>query len=220
MINGTELPNRDTIVSPDGWNWDYGSVRGFANESEYTVVKVDFYNDIKAYLAELDNTDMRSLEDIVQYNNDNAGSEGGIPGVHPAFASGQDGFLASMETKGVMDETYYQALAFCQKSTREDGIDAALYNNGDKLDALFIPPDVAQAPQIAAQAGYPIITLPVSTNEETGMGYGLGLLGTAWSEAVLVKYASAIEDLKKDTQYVRTLPKWIDYKVRNIPVPW
>jgi amidase len=220
VINGTELPNRDTIVSPRGWNWDYGSTRGFANESEYTVIKVDFYNDIKAYLAELDNTEIRSLEDIVQYNKDNSGSEGGTEGVHPAFASGQDGFLASLETGGVMDETYYQALAFCQKSTREDGIDAALYNNGNELDALFIPPDVAQAPQIAAQAGYPIITLPVATAEESGMGYSLGLMGTAWLEAVLVKYASAIEDLKKNTEYVRTLPGWRDYKVRNLPVPF
>lgn len=43
--------------------------RGFANESEFTVVKVDFYNDIKRYLAELTNTEIRSLEDIVKYLN-------------------------------------------------------------------------------------------------------------------------------------------------------
>lgn len=48
---------------------DYGGTRGFANESEFTVVKVDFYNDIKGYLSELDNTDIRSLEDIVKYVN-------------------------------------------------------------------------------------------------------------------------------------------------------
>lgn len=46
---------------------DYGTTRGFANESEYTVVKVDFYNDIKRYLSELSNTQIRSLEDIVKY---------------------------------------------------------------------------------------------------------------------------------------------------------
>lgn len=110
---------------------DYGATRGFTNESEFTVVKVDFYNDIKKYLAELDNTDIRSLEDIVKcvkcllkhkkaaifspalleflltliisfsrYNNDNEGTEGGTPSIHPAFASGQDLFLASLETKG------------------------------------------------------------------------------------------------------------------------
>lgn len=52
-----------------------------------------------------------------------------------------------------MDETYYQALAFCQKSTREDGIDAALLQNGTQLSALLVPPEVGQTYQIAAQAG-------------------------------------------------------------------
>jgi amidase len=44
IINETELPNYDTIVSPDRGNWDNGTTRGFPNESEYTAVKVDFYN--------------------------------------------------------------------------------------------------------------------------------------------------------------------------------
>ena len=158
IINGTELPNYQTIVSPDGWNWDYGTTRGYPNESEYTVVKVDFYNNIQSYLSELQNTDINSLEDIVQYNIDNVGSEGGLPNVHPAFASGQDGLLASLASKGIMDETYYQALSFCQRSTREDGIDAALHHHGTQLSALLVPPDVAQTYQIAAQAG----TLPPS----------------------------------------------------------
>ncbi len=52
-----------------------------------------------------------------------------------------------------MNETYYEALAFCQKSTREGGIDAALNYNGTQLSALLVPPDVAQTYQIAAQAG-------------------------------------------------------------------
>lgn len=47
-------------------NRDYGATRGYRNESEYTVVKVDFYNNIKTYLSELKNTDIRSLEDIVR----------------------------------------------------------------------------------------------------------------------------------------------------------
>lgn len=52
-----------------------------------------------------------------------------------------------------MDETYYQALAFCQKTTREDGIDAALNHGGTQLSGLLVPPNVGQTYQIAAQAG-------------------------------------------------------------------
>lgn len=66
IINGTEITNYETIVSPDGWNWDYGTTRGFPNESEYTYIKVDFYRNIETYLSEVKNTNVRNLEDIVK----------------------------------------------------------------------------------------------------------------------------------------------------------
>ncbi|TKA73433.1 hypothetical protein B0A49_06852 [Cryomyces minteri] len=223
IINGTELPNYRTMVAPY-WDWDYGTTRGHPNESEYTVVKVDLYNNIKAYLSELQNTNIRSLEDIVAYNYANDGSEGGNlwPLGNPAFYSGQDGFLASLKTKGVMDTTYYQALGFCQQQTRQGGIDAALAQgrNGNQLDALLVPPDVAQSYQIAAQAGYPMITIPAGVHSSTGMPFGLALMQTAFAEDKLVKWASAIEDaqISANTPYKRTLPKWYGYLQRNIPV--
>jgi amidase len=36
IINNTELPSYQTSISPNGWNWDYGTTRGYPNESEYT----------------------------------------------------------------------------------------------------------------------------------------------------------------------------------------
>lgn len=220
IVNGTELPHYHKIVSPTGWDWDYGSKRGYPNESEYSYIKVDFYNDIKDYLSELDNTAMRSLEDLVEYNIHNTGSEGGHPGIHPAFASGQDSFLASLATKGIMDETYKQALAFCQRTSREEGIDAALWYNGRMLDALLVPQDVTQSVQIAAQAGYPVITVPAGVNKKSGMPYGMALMHTAFSEPKLIHYASAIEDLQRvtGTRWKRSLPEWRGYLTRNIPV--
>ncbi|KAL5360513.1 amidase signature domain-containing protein [Aspergillus floccosus] len=222
IINGTELPHYKDIVSPDGWNWDYGSTRGYANESEYSYIKVDFYNNLRDYLAEVDNTNIRSLEDLVQYNKDNYGSEGGFPGIHPAFGSGQDGFIASLESKGIMDDTYFSALAYCQRTTREEGIDAALKHGNLTLDGLLVPPAVAQSIQIAAQAGYPVITVPAGTDKESGMPYGLAIMNTAFSEPTLIKYASAIEDLQKTTgtKWQRTLPEWRGYLQRPLPVPF
>ncbi|KAI7231812.1 amidase family protein [Hortaea werneckii] len=224
IVNNTELPSRDLLVSPDGWDWDYGTSRGYPNESEFTYVKVDFYKNIKAYLSELENTEMRSLEDIVAYNYRNDGSEGGRPwpsGI-PAFYSGQDGFLASLETNGTMDKAYWEALDFCRYQSRERGIDAALSMgpNGTQLDGLLVPPDVGQSYQVAAQAGYPMITVPAGVHSDSHMPFGLALMQTAWREEALVKWASAIEDLQlaKATPYRRTLPQWCGYLDRNIPV--
>lgn len=223
IINETEILDYETIVATHGWDWDWGSFRGYPNESEYTVVKVDFYNNIKTYLSELNNTDVRSLEDIVQYNYDNDGSEGGHPWPlgNPGFYSGQDGFLASLETRGEKDETYWQALGFMHSTSRR-GIDHALSlgPNGTRLDGLLVPPDVGQSMQISAQAGYPVITVPVGVHEKNAMPYGLAILQTAWAEGELIRWASAIEDLQRSTDHPlkRTLPEWHEYLTRNIPV--
>ncbi|KAJ9614133.1 hypothetical protein H2200_002269 [Cladophialophora chaetospira] len=223
IINNTEITNYETLVSPDGWNWDYGSTRGFANESEYTYIKVDFYNNINKYLSELTNTNIKTIQDLVDYNFDNDGTEGGNPwplGI-PAFYSGQDGFLASLATNGTYNETYFQALHFCQTQTRQ-GINDALNHNGTKLSGLLVPPDVGQSYEIAAEAGYPVITVPGGVRSTSGMPFGLAIMQTAWAEPELIKWASAIEDLQQtsNTLRKRVLPKWRGYLERNIPVPF
>lgn len=231
IVNETEILDYETLVSNDGWDWDWGTTRGRPNESEYTVVAVDFYNNINSYLSELDNTNIKTLEDIVKFNYENDGSEGGYAypdaGGIPAFASGQDGFLASLATGGTRNETYWQALSFCQGKTRE-GIDWALQGGGQeipggkaKLDGLLVPPDVGQTYQIAAQAGYPMVTVPAGTHSSDGMPFGLAIMQTAWAEGELVRWASAIEDLQTTTdgwKYKRTSPEWRSYLQRNIPV--
>lgn len=240
VINETEILDYQTIVSPDGWNWDYGTTRGFANESEFTVVKVDFYNNIIRYLSELNNTNIRNLADIVQYNYDNDGTEGGNPWPrgNPAFWSGQDAFLASLETRGIRNETYFQALTYTQTKSKT-GIDHALtaYSH-QPLNALLVPPDVGQSYQIAAQAQYPVVTIPAGYHDKQrdhGMPFGLALVQTMWAEAELVRWGSAIEDLilstniqtAKDGAKLKGLgnvgrkrPRWLGYKERNLPVPF
>lgn len=223
IINGTEITNYETLVSPSGWNWDYGSTRGFPNESEYTYVKVDFYDNINSYLSELNNTNIRTIEDIVKYNFDNDGTEGGNPWPlgNPAFYSGQDGLLASPAINGTYNETYFQALHFCQNQTRQ-GINDALTRNGTTLSGLLVPPDVGQSYQIAAQAGFPVITVPAGVRTTSGMPFGLAIMQTAWGEPELIRWASAIEDLQQssNTTRRRVLPQWRGYLERNVPVPF
>lgn len=225
IINGTEITDYETIISPDGWDWDWGNTgRGRVNESELTYIKVDFYNNMNKYLTEVTNTKIKTVDDIIQYNFDNDGAEGGHPWPlgHPAFYSGQDVFLASQATKGVQDETYFQALGFCQSKSR-DGINDALRCNGTMLNGLLVPSGIGQAYQQAAQAGYPVVTLPVGVSSDSGMPFGLAILQTAWREDELVKWASAIEDVQltaKDSKLKRSRPTWRGYLERNVPVPF
>ncbi|OAA69677.1 amidase family protein [Cordyceps fumosorosea ARSEF 2679] len=224
IINGTEITDHETIVSPDGWDWNWGvTSRGRANESELTYVKVDFYNNMNAYLQELTNTNVKTVDDIIRYNFENDGAEGGHPWPrgHPAFYSGQDVFLDSQKTRGVQDQTYFQALEYVQGTARR-GIDDALRSNGTRLNGLLVPPAVGQSYQQAAQAGYPAVTIPVGVSSDSGMPFGLAILQTAWREDELVKWASAIEDLQltSETTLKRTRPTWRGYLTRNVPVPF
>lgn len=213
VYNNTDFGNLD-VISSDGWNWDLGS----ANESEYTVVKVDFYNNIQSYLSELGETSIRTLQDIVDYNYANDGTEGGNAGVVPAFKSGQDGLLASLEWGGVKNETYYQAVEFVHRTSRDEGIDYALnytdaQGNNFQLDGLLVPSGHSITYQQAAKAAYPMLTIPVSV-DKNGLPFGLGIMQTAWAEPQLIKYGSAIEDLIGG----RPKPQFHDYLAKNVPV--
>ena len=77
---------------PDSLNLELPELsrkRGQATESEFTVVKTDAYNDINAYLSQLSETSVKSVEDIIRFSVKNTGTEGSGPGDIPAFSSGQ-----------------------------------------------------------------------------------------------------------------------------------
>lgn len=64
---------------------------------------------------------------------------------------------------------------------------------------------------------YPIITLPVGL-DSSGMPVGLTLQHTAWREATLIKWASAIEDLLLLSRGTRPAPRFRNHLAKNVPV--
>lgn len=155
----------------------------------------------------------------------------------------QDIFEQIAAHRGVKNQEYHDALKYIQNQTRENGIDAALLyrtETGDviELDALILCDRRLVGQQIAAQAGmnspwcsgipllwpnylhcegYPTITLPVGLDVD-GMPVGITLQQTAWNEAALIKWASAIEDVKLDAMGPRPVPTYRDHLAKNIPI--
>ncbi|KAM0810623.1 putative Amidase domain-containing protein [Seiridium cardinale] len=198
-IHSVNLPSIEEIVPKDGhWDWDYPSSIGHPERSEYTVVKVDFYNDLKRHLSKLvtNPNNIRSLEDVIAYNIKYTEYEGGIPRTHQAWPTGQDSFDRSMESKGVEDDVYHSALDYIRQKTREEGFIQALLVDGIELDGLLVPvqADGGVAVQTAAQAGYPMITIPVGI-DTNGVPFGLAVVHRAFREDKLIRFGSAIEDL-------------------------
>ncbi|KAF2823965.1 amidase signature enzyme [Ophiobolus disseminans] len=134
--------------------------------------------------------------DVVAYNIEHTDTEGGIPGTHPAWPTGQDNFDKCIESKEFPNAVYEEALTYIRLKSREEGIDAALRHPGGELDGLIVPlqADGGAACSVAAKAAYPMITIPVGVND-SGVPFGLGIIQTAWKENLLVKYGSTVEDL-------------------------
>ncbi|KAL1310757.1 hypothetical protein AAFC00_001009 [Neodothiora populina] len=212
-----EMPCAEERIHKDGrWDWEhYG--HSIPSRAEITVSKVETYALTNQYLSRLttisnDPFPIQTLEDIVDFNDDNPGTEGGIAGTHPAFPDGQKLFRECVATQGVKDETYHAALAYIRRQTRERGIDYALThypssfssssslsneeeNSEQKsLDALLFCDVLAPGQNIAAQAAYPILTLPIGLDCD-GVPVSLSFQHTAWREGEIVRWASAVEDL-------------------------
>ena len=160
---------------------------------------------------------------MIAYNDRNTGTEGANPGNHPAFPSGQDNLREVAATRGARDDIYHHALNHIHRRTRDEGIDAALRlrkgsNETTQFDALLLCDRKGAGQQLAAQAGYPIICIPIGLDDK-GLPVSLSLQQTAWAEGTLIKWASAIEDLLKGLNGKgRAQPTFKNYTSKNLPI--
>lgn len=209
-----DFPSAEEIISPEGWDWEYAAGESGSQLSEFEVVKVEFYRSLKTYLDTLEDNKEKilSLEDIVEYNNKHTDTEGGLPGTHPAWPTGQDNFNRCIESKDDDESVYSKALKYILRKSRKEGIDAAMIHGESELDGLLVPVQAegGVACSVAAKAGYPMITIPVGVNEN-GVPFGIGIIQTAWKENKLVRYGSAIEDLVRH----RPRPTFLNFNATN-----
>jgi amidase len=175
-----------------------------AQADEMTVLCHEFKAGLEAYLARrLANAEAtvspglpRGLADVIAFNEAHAAERLDL--------FGQDMLLRSANSAGLDNPAYLQARAANHRRTREEGIDAVCLRL--RLDAL-VAATMSPAWPIdhitgdshsgsawgqAAVAGYPSMTLPVG--EVHGLPVGLAIWGRAWSEATLIRIASAVED--------------------------
>ena len=149
--------------------------------AEQTVLRTEFKVDIAAYLATLRRTRMRSLADLIAFNQVHCERE--------MKYFGQELFEMAEETNGLDDPAYVAARELCIRLARTEGIDAALQR--DDLAAIVAPSDTfASTPP--AVAGYPNISIPTGISSEGRPG-GLLMYGGFLAEPALLGFAYDLE---------------------------
>ncbi len=162
---------------------------------ELTVLLFEFKADIAAYLSELGNTSMRTLADLIAFNDAHADQE--------LRWFGQEIFLLAEQTGG-LDDPEYRAALQTSKQLMQDGINGVLSRfdldaivsltgspswttdlvNGDHfLTASSTPAAVAGYPNVTVPAGFAFEELPV----------GVNFIGRQWGEPALIKLAYGFE---------------------------
>jgi amidase len=178
---------------------------GKFDDSELTVLLYELKADVAAYLARRGNTSVKSLKDLIQFNEQNRDRE------MPYF--GQDLFIKSQQKGGLDSKEYIEALSLNQRLSRAEGIDFIM--DKFKLDALVAPTggpawltdlingdhSAGGSSSAAAVAGYPNIN--VTAGFLWGLPVGISFFGRAWSEPTLLKIAYALEQLTKARQKPR-----------------
>jgi amidase len=178
-----------------------------SSDSETTVLLFEFKHDVNKYLSELTHTSMRTLADLIAFNNAHAKQE--------MLYFGQDLFLQAQDTTSLNDPVYLNALEEDHRLSRQQGIDAVM--NKYHLDALVMPTDGPASPidlinggsstggssQPAALAGYPAINVPAGF--VYNLPIGITFMGRAFSEPTLIKLAYAFEQGTK----VRCPPRYL-----------
>ncbi|UPG87358.1 amidase [Luteibacter aegosomatis] len=187
------------------------------SQRELDVLLTDFKHDIGAYLATRPDQPMKTLADLIAFNEREAARE------MPWF--GQDLFIRAQAMGGTDDPAYIEKRDTNRRLAGPEGIDAALKK--DRLDALLAPswgpayttdlvlgdhvvsgdPTVGGVSAPAAIAGYPSITLPVEFAHQ--LPVGVVFFGTKWSEPTLIGIAYALEQQVKAYRrptFMATLP--------------
>jgi amidase len=166
---------------------------------EFEVLLYEFKADLNAYLAGLTSSPVRTLADVMEFNEAHQDRE------MPYF---RQELMEMAQKKGTLEAAkYLKAKSSARRLAGALGIDATMTKH--RLDALVAPTQAPAWPidlvtgdhwlgsfsTPAAVAGYPHVTVPMG--QAWGLPVGLSFVGRAWSEPVLLRLAYAYEQAAK-----------------------
>ncbi len=187
MVNLGASIIETAVVDP----WDF-------YDPEFSVLLYEFKVDMANYLAPLQHTSMRTLADLIAFNQIHCPQE--------MKYFGQELFEIADATSGnLSDPDYLNARALCLQLTRTEGIDAAIAR--DNLDAI-VAPSWSWGCSPSAIAGYPDISVPVGFTLD-GRPAGIWMYSGFLQEPKLLALAYDLEQeiqARSDPLYLGAMP--------------
>ncbi|HPF51894.1 MAG TPA: amidase [Draconibacterium sp.] len=171
-------------------------------EPSYQVLLYEFKADLNKYLAEHPTAPLKSLEEIIEFNKNNADKE------MPWF--GQEIFEEAQKKGDLTSEEYLEALKNSKLYAGKEGIDKVMEEH--QLDAIIAQTNgptwsidwvngdhfSGGSSSPAAISGYPNITVPMGFVK--GLPVGISFFGKAWTEGTLIEIAFAYEQATQHRQ--------------------
>ena len=172
---------------------DTGDVFEYTDD-EFTALLYEFKVQIAQYLATLTNTNMRTLADLIRFNQVHCKRE--------LVYYGQEIFELAEQTMGYPTNPMYVHARTRAQFLASRGIDNALATHN--LDAI-VAPHLTNSTGPAV-AGYPNLSLPVGIRAPSGRPAGMLMYSTFLHEPKLIGFAY---DLEQRMQ-VRRQPRFLD----------
>src|SRR5439155_720982 len=159
-------------------NTDTGDVFAY-NGDELTALLYEFRAEIADYLATLTHTNMRTLADLIAFNNANCPQE------MPYYD--QDVFLMSEQFPGYPNDPNYIAARTHARTSARSGIDSVINSGVDAIVAPHLTNSTGPA-----VAGYPNLSIPVGIRDN-GRPAGMLMYSTFLREPQLIAFGYALE---------------------------
>ncbi|KAK9184644.1 hypothetical protein WN943_024995 [Citrus x changshan-huyou] len=183
IVDDLEMANVDVISNP-------------GKSGELTAMLAGFKIALNEYLQELVSSPVRSLADVISFNQNNADME-------KTKEYGQGTFISAEKTSG-FGEKERKAVELMEKLS-QDGIEKLMTEN--ELDALVTPG--TRVIPVLALGGYPGITVPAGY-EGNQMPFGICFGGLKGTEPKLIEIAYAFEQATMIRRPPFVTPFWID----------
>ena len=151
----------------------------------FLMIRQDFKFDLNAYLAARPSAPVRTLEEVLASGKFHPAIETNLRNSQAVESRDTEEYLAHIVKRNILREAILKAMA-------DNRVEALAYPTIRRKANVIGEMQMGTNCQLSANSGLPAITVPGGFTAD-GLPVGVELLGRAWSESQLIKFAYAYE---------------------------